>query len=280
MNGSARIAAPAAPHGMSPVIPPVMSEATSTPIPSAMSPAMSEVLRDRRAGCLFFALAAACAVLESVPSFDVFFQSPFFSADGWLLSKPLHQRLRGLLYTGPKVLIAVTGAFFLLLFCASLLSGLKERLRPWQKPALFVALGIASVPLAVGALKMVTGVYSPVDLALYGGDHEFTGIARRILSLGMPGGIPGGRSFPAGHASGGFALMALGRLPLSRRARGALFFFGLCCGWLMGVYQMARGEHFVSHTLCSMFLALGILSFLASRLAPRLVSPSALRRDG
>ena len=43
------------------------------------------------------------------------------------------------------------------------------------------------------------------------------------------------------------------RAPLPRLSR---------FGWLMGLYQMARGEHFLTHTLTTMFLALAVISLL------------------
>ncbi len=76
------------------------------------------------------------------------------------------------------------------------------------------------------------------------------------------GHVAGGRCFPAGHASGGFALMSLCLFPVSNRNRKLLLLVGFTLGWLMGLYQMARGEHFITHTLFTMFLSLFVISLL------------------
>lgn len=65
----------------------------------------------------------------------------------------------------------------------------------------------------------------------------------------------GGRCFPAGHASGGFALIMLYFAVPNARWRWMGLAAGLAAGWLMGGYQMLRGEHFLSHTVTTMLLA-------------------------
>ena len=58
-----------------------------------------------------------------------------------------------------------------------------------------------------------------------------------------------GRGFPAGHASGGFALVALAGLAATRRSRRIALAIGLALGTMMGIYQMLKGAHYLSHTL-------------------------------
>ena len=64
-----------------------------------------------------------------------------------------------------------------------------------------------------------------------------------------------GHGFPAGHASGGFALMILFFCFKKKKYKIAGLCLGLAAGWGMGLYQMWRGEHFLSHTLCTLFAA-------------------------
>ena len=63
------------------------------------------------------------------------------------------------------------------------------------------------------------------------------------------------KCWPAGHASGGFALMALFFFFKNPRNQ----FFGLIgaitLGWSMGTYKMLLGDHFLSHTIITMILA-------------------------
>ena len=46
--------------------------------------------------------------------------------------------------------------------------------------------------------------------------------------------------------------MALYFVFKGRRAKRAGLLFGLTLGWGLGVFQMLRGEHFLSHTIVSM----------------------------
>lgn len=228
-----------------------------------MPPDRSAVFGSQSGFCLpflFLAAAFGCTILENVPAFDQLAQVPFFRPDGWLIDKTFHAGYKYSLYTGPKVLIGIVGGIFLLLFLISFLPRYKFRLQTWRKPLLLILASIILVPLAVAAIKAFSGVYSPVDLLPYGGKHPHIGLLDRLWTYGV---VSGGRSFPAGHASGGFALMALYYLPLRDVWKRILFCFGLVGGWGMGLYQMARGEHFLSHTLTSMFLALAIITMLS-----------------
>ena len=67
-----------------------------------------------------------------------------------------------------------------------------------------------------------------------------------------------GRCFPAGHASGGFALLGLIGLARTTRGRWAAFAVAMAAGWAMGVYQMAKGAHYLSHTLVTLLVAWGV----------------------
>ena len=209
--------------------------------------------------------ALACIVLESVPRFDAFAQGLFFQHGEWLISKVFHNSHKFLLYSGPKGMLICIGAAFLMLFGATFLPRFALSLRQWRKPALLIIVSLAFVPLAISALKGVTGVYGPVDLIPYGGKHQPLGFLSHLYAYGT---VDGGRSFPAGHASGGFALMALYYLPVRRGGRISLLCLGLLAGWGMGLYQMARGEHFLSHTLTTMFLTLAVITFLEKNLDP------------
>ncbi len=57
--------------------------------------------------------------------------------------------------------------------------------------------------------------------------------------------------------------MALYFFPLRKRLRFVLLGFGILAGWLMGLYQMARGEHFLTHTLTTFFISWALILLLA-----------------
>lgn len=207
---------------------------------------------------VYAAAVTACIALESITIFDIFFQLPFFHNSKWVISKAFHQEWKALFYTAPKVIIGILGGTCLLVFLLALIYKRKgNRFNAWKKPALQVTICIALIPLCVSALKAVTGVYSPVDLLPYGGNFPHIGLVEQLWKYGH---VAGGRSFPAGHASGGFALMSLYYLPVGNALKKILFIMGVLAGWLMGLYQMGRGEHFMSHTLASMFIALLIIT--------------------
>ncbi|MDR1312821.1 MAG: phosphatase PAP2 family protein [Deltaproteobacteria bacterium] len=230
-----------------------MSEILSPTSRATGSPSLRRAL-------LWFAAAFLSVAAESVTALDRLAQAPFFRDGAWLISRKFHESHKLLAYTAPKIIIVSAGLALLAVFIlASIRCPLKARLKKWKGPALAAVLSLALVPLAVAALKSSTGVYGPFDLAVYGGSRPHVGYFGALLGSGA---TSGGGSFPAGHASGGFALSSLGALPTRRNLQRALFWLGILAGWAMGIYQMARGEHFLTHTLTTMFLALGIINFL------------------
>lgn len=120
-------------------------------------------------------------------------------------------------------------------------------LRTQRRLLLFVAMAMALAPLAVTFLKQVTDRPCPWDLAEFGGALPHT---RLFESRGEQ--HARGLCFPAGHASTGFALLALFFAAHHRRrarlARVALS-AGLAAGLLLGGGRIAQGAHFLSHVL-------------------------------
>ena len=111
-------------------------------------------------------------------------------------------------------------------------------------------IGVTASLLAISSIKHFSLTSCPWDLA------EFGGMARYVShwAWGLGDGGPG-RCFPSGHASAGFAFLALA-LPgllsasalMQQNGRGIFylaFLFGLVCG----VAQVLRGAHYPSHVL-------------------------------
>lgn len=210
------------------------------------------------------AAVLACVALESLTGLDRLIQDIFFRHGEWLISRPMHAACKAWLYTGPKVIIALIGVAGLLVFAAPFtFPRMRDRLALWQKPALLILLCVCLIPLLAATGKAVSGVWGPLDTLPYGGENPHRGL---FMQLWLYGRTAGGHGFPAGHASGGFALMSLYYLPLARHWRARLLLLGFAVGWGMGLYQMARGEHFLSHTLTTLCLALWIIAALAQRL--------------
>ncbi len=100
--------------------------------------------------------------------------------------------------------------------------------------------------LTVGILKATSHHSCPWDLLEYGGKATSYPLFGEV-----PAGSGPGRCFPGGHASSGFAAMAL--FFLFYRERPTLAWCclagGIALGLIMGYGQVMRGAHFFSHNL-------------------------------
>lgn len=199
---------------------------------------------------------------------DLAVQSWFWDGRDWLIPKDsgwFHQ----LAYTGPKVLLYA--------FALGLLGAIAfpARAPAWlgRRRAVYLFLSLAVVSLVCTQLRSVTQMATPRDLAIYGAvapdawDHL-------LLFDAKPALYPS-HAFPAGHASGGFALLALAFAWATAEARRRGVLIGLVYGGAMGLYQIARGEHFLSHTISTAVLAWLIVACLARWVRPgELSSPN------
>jgi membrane-associated PAP2 superfamily phosphatase len=170
-----------------------------------------------------------------------------FNTGGWLVdARAALPRL--LFYTGPKALIWALGIGLLVLACAP--ARWRERM-PWRGLArrdLWVVIAtLATAPALIATSKATTNVFTPDAIRRYGGFAPYVKVMESYPSNDRP--TRRGRGFPAGHASGGFALMALAGLAGTRRGRRIGLAIGLGLGTMMGVYQMLKGVHYLSHTL-------------------------------
>lgn len=109
-----------------------------------------------------------------------------------------------------------------------------------RRGCLLLLLSLAFVPMLLGGAKQFTNVYCPKQIEEFGGEYVHQG----VLECRNPAneGRSPGRCFPAGHASGGFALMMLFFCFRSRRDRWAGLGAGLIAGWGMGFYQRHQHE--------------------------------------
>jgi membrane-associated PAP2 superfamily phosphatase len=137
----------------------------------------------------------------------------------------------------------------LLLLVLALLRGPGPRaVEPWRRErGLWLVVAIASV-LAIPAIKHFSTTSCPWDLA------EFGGVAFKVSHWrwGVPDG-GGGHCFPSGHAVAAFGFFGQYFLWRPHRMRRAQLWLWavLAVGSLFGLAQLARGAHFVSHTLWS-----------------------------
>ncbi|MDY0124259.1 MAG: phosphatase PAP2 family protein [Sulfurimonas sp.] len=190
--------------------------------------------------------------LFELTNIDIYVQNYFYNetAGKWLLSHEKGSLPDTLFYTGIKKAIIVFGVFILFLYLYSFKES-AQRLKEYRTGLLIVWLSIAAVPLVVGVLKALSNVPCPCDSQHFGGEYPYI----RALDT-MPAYIlKKFKCYPAGHASGGFALMSLFFLFKGQKNRFVALGVAITIGWSMGLYKMLMGHHYLSHTVITMVLA-------------------------
>jgi membrane-associated PAP2 superfamily phosphatase len=177
-------------------------------------------------------------------SVDFWFQSFFWNGKQWLIP---HDNIIGkiLAYDGPKALIILFAVYLLIII-------LVPKLAPrWmnRRQAIYVFVSLALISVTSTQLRTITHMATPMELTNYGGTFPHF-----LLFQSKPDGYPC-HGFPAGHASGGLALICLYWAWFNQPYRKLGLWIGLGLGGLMGLYQIARGEHMLSHTLATLGIA-------------------------
>ncbi|WP_332311035.1 phosphatase PAP2 family protein [Stenotrophomonas sp. SY1] len=168
--------------------------------------------------------------------------------DAWWTSHLLHKGGRNL-----STLAALLVILGLIRTCFN------ARLRPLRKPLLYLLLAVALSTGVVSLLKSWTGMDCPWDLERYGGLRPFIGLLQvRPTSLGHAA------CFPAGHASAGYAWVALYFFMLQVRPqwRWPALIGALTVGATFGIAQQLRGAHFLSHDLWALAISWAVATLL------------------
>ena len=127
-----------------------------------------------------------------------------------------------------------------------LMSFKRASLKTWRRPLGYLLLSVLLATLLISWIKSWSNVDCPWDIDGLGGTRPHIGLFEV-----RPAGLPNGRCFSAGHASGGYSWTALyffflmARPHLRWRGLG----IGLGVGILFGIGQQLRGAHFLSHDL-------------------------------
>jgi len=186
-----------------------------------------------------------------ISGIDIEVQNIFFNENRqeWILDKNL-EPYRFIFYDGIKKLLIAVALSFLL---AILFFRKNPTIQEYKKGIIVVILSAILVPLIVGGLKKATNMPCPKNEIHYGGVYPATKVWEHYpKSFHQPSSI---KCFPAGHASGGFALLSLFFLFKTNRNRRIALLSALTVGWSMGLYKMLIGDHFLSHTIITMILA-------------------------
>ncbi|MEP6906435.1 MAG: phosphatase PAP2 family protein [Pseudoxanthomonas sp.] len=151
-----------------------------------------------------------------------------------------------------------------------------NRLQRWRMPLAYLLVSTLLATALVGAMKRWTHMDCPWDLLRYGGDKAYYGLFSRL-----PAGMRAGSCFPAGHASAGYAWVALyfffdRAWPRLRRWGLGI---GLALGLVFGIAQQLRGAHFLSHDLWSLAISWTVALILSRiMLRPNPYAPAGLAR--
>ena len=197
-------------------------------------------------------------------SLDARLIQPYY--DAYALAFPLKQDrfLEQVMHQGLKDLVILVSLIALGLWVYSLKVGASMKLhqnkshwsQTYQQQYLWIFVAMIISTAAISILKHLSIHDCPWNLLDYGGTQPLI-----PLFGSLPVGIKPGHCFPGGHASAGFALMALYfafRDTLPKYANIGLI-VGLLLGFVMGWGQMMRGAHFMSHNLWTAWIVWMIL---------------------
>lgn len=191
-------------------------------------------------------LLIAMLLVQEYSGLDLRVQQLFYSTDGWVVdySEPV---LRFIIYKLPRMLLITYAAILLLLLVLSIRV---KRLGLFRtRRNVFIVLCLVLVPAFISAGKQETRAHCPHQYQEFGGPIPYVTL---LQSNKTP---DDGRCFPAGHASGGFALLLFVMIATTRRRQMAALAGAMTLGWAMGGYQMLNGRHFLSHTLATILIA-------------------------
>ena len=167
----------------------------------------------------------------------------------WALKRSV--LLEGVLHRGGRLLSQVAWAGLLV----ATLWRWRSPTAAWTRPAARLLLAVFASIACVAALKALTHMDCPWDLAGLGGQRPFIDLFEtRPATLGPAA------CFPAAHAAGGFAWVALYFffLRVAPRWRHAGLGIGLLAGTVFGLAQQLRGAHFLSHDVASLAVCWGV----------------------
>ncbi|AOS44132.1 PAP2 superfamily protein [Lacunisphaera limnophila] len=203
-------------------------------------------------------LLAVFLVVAEATALDLWVQDRCydFAQGRWMVdaTEPLG---RLFFYDGPKVIIILTAVVLLGL----LLGPVRWRDRwGFGRRELGVAvLTLVTLPVLASVGKGTTNTFTPAEIRRYGGDVPYVKVFEAYPADDRP--AKRGRAFPAGHASGGFALIGLAVLGRTRAWWWGGIALSWAAGWWMGGYQILKGAHYLSHTVTTMLLAWMVVGF-------------------
>lgn len=206
-----------------------------------------------------FAVLVLSVLFFGLTEFDQKIQNLFFNfqTHQWLLPAKM-EPYKFIFYDGIKKLLIVISVLFLFSLAFYRIS---NRVKNYKKGILVIVLSAIIIPSVVGTLKSQTNMPCPRDEIIYGGIYPKTPVWQSYQDPLLK--QKQNKCWPAGHASGGFALLSFAFLFRKKRNQYLAITTALVVGWSMGTYKMIIGDHFFSHTFITMVLAWLIVLFIA-----------------
>lgn len=197
-----------------------------------------------------FLLIAVIALFQFT-QLDIFVQNFFynFETKKWLIDKD-EPILKFFFYDGIKNLLIV---FAFAIFLALIFLRKNELVQEYKKGLIIVLLAAIFVPSIIGSLKAITNTPCPCNIVHYNGIYPdvkvFDSYPKDFVQPSKA------KCWPAGHSSGGFALLALFFLFKTPTNQKKALIGALVIAWSMGTYKMLLGDHFLSHTIITMLMS-------------------------
>jgi membrane-associated PAP2 superfamily phosphatase len=192
-----------------------------------------------------------CFLFFEISHIDISLQDYFFDfqLNRWILDRE-DKITKLLFYDGIKIIFYI---FVLLILIALIFFRNSSVIKEYKQGLIIVCLSTFLVPLSVSILKATTNVPCPKNLEHYGGEYPYVTVLSRYPETFYQ--AKNIRCYPAGHASGGFALMSLFFLFKLKKNKIIALISTIVIGWSIGSYKMLIGDHFLSHTIITMMLA-------------------------
>ncbi len=216
------------------------------------------MIRSSEILCAGFILILGIILFEYSP-IDMWLQNFLYDFESatWLWDRD-EKISKFLFYDGIKILIVV---FFLVMLISAVCFRTSLCVQNHREGLAIVILSILLIPLLVGSLKAITNMPCPKNLKHYGGSYPTVSLLKPYPeNFHQTKQI---KCYPAGHASGGFALLSLVFLFKKKKHKVLAVSVALSVGWVMGAYKMIIGDHFLGHTMVTMLLSWFITLLIA-----------------
>jgi membrane-associated PAP2 superfamily phosphatase len=198
---------------------------------------------------LVLPLAVSVLVLFSLErtGADLWLADRWYAFEGYHWALRNHWLVNQVIHHDGRELIAGLGLVLAILLVVSYRL---PRLRDWRRPIAYLLTCMVVLPALIACFKHFSSAPCPWDLLRYEGKLPYH------HSLSYFFGTTGtGHCFPAGHASGGFALLALYFAAFLHARYPVIYLLpGLLVGFTFAFGQEARGAHFISHDLWTLSL--------------------------